>query len=140
MALNPALNEHGDYPLRIQGEFFILQRNEITFEVKSGPKVYKGEGECVLTTYRLVMINKWMDKKIMSAFDIPLSHLIRTEFKKPKLYEFKGKSYISGQTKVLYANDEYLPQDPEFKMVFNADGCGTFMKVWNLSLKRMKEA
>jgi len=40
MALNPSLNEYGDYPLRIQGEFFILQRNEITFEVKSGPNVY----------------------------------------------------------------------------------------------------
>ena len=106
MALNPSLNEYGDYPLRIQGEFFILQRNEITFEVKSGPNVYQGEGECVLTTYRLVLINKWMDKSVMQAFEIPLSHLLRTEFKKPKIYEFKVKSYISGQTKVLYENNQ----------------------------------
>jgi len=44
MALNPPLSENGN-PYRVEGEFFIMKRKGIEFEikVKNGNK-YKGKG------------------------------------------------------------------------------------------------
>jgi len=58
MALNPFLDENYE-PLRAKTENFILKRKNIEFEIiihELGK--LKGVGDCVLSTLRIVLINK----------------------------------------------------------------------------------
>ena len=133
MALNPPLNEHGD-PFRMQGEFYILSRVGIEFEIKipSMGKL-KGKGKCVLTTHRIILLNHKSKGDDMRAFDLPLALMFNESFEQPIF----GANYITGKTKPLTPNS--LPGDPEFKMWFMEGGCGKFLKSWRLCLHKIRQ-
>ena len=45
-------------PFRVPNEYFILERNEIEFEVSiKGMGKLKGKGRSLLTTHRIVLVN-----------------------------------------------------------------------------------
>jgi hypothetical protein len=57
MALNPPIDSNGN-PYRIPNEFFILERNEIEFQIQiAGMGKLKGKGKSILTTHRIILIN-----------------------------------------------------------------------------------
>jgi hypothetical protein len=116
--LNPPLTISGD-PCRVEGEFFVMKRKGVEFEFKvdKGNK-YSGKGFAVLTTCRLVVIQKDLTNPF-KAFDIPLAFLRKEEFKQPIF----GSNYISGVVSPLF---NILPGDISFKIWFTEGGTGTF--------------
>ena len=118
MALNPPLTSYGE-PLRVDGEFFIMKREGVDFEmkVKNGNK-YEGKGLMILTTCRIVCINKKESK--FKSFDLPLALIYKEHFKQPIF----GSNYIGGYCKPLLNS---LPGDTEFYIYFTEGGVGTFV-------------
>ena len=98
MAINPPLGADG-FPLKLPGEQFILERPGIDFQLKlekSGK--FKGSGNLVLTTKRLVLINSKASKNDkFNSFEIPLVLIFNEKFKQPIF----GANYWMGYTKPL---------------------------------------
>ena len=82
MAVNPpqALN---NWPLRMDGEHFIFKREGIYFEVQiESLGKMSGNGYCIMTTNRLVLIN--LDKiSYFKSFDIPLMFVYNEKMNRP---------------------------------------------------------
>lgn len=119
MALNPPLTSEGQ-PCRVNGEYFIMSRGGVSFDmkVKKGNK-YSGKGEVILTTCRLVCVNN--DKKSMfKSFDLPLALIYSEKFTQPIF----GSNYLGGYCKPLM---NILPGDVEFYIYFTEGGVGTFI-------------
>ena len=91
MALNPVLDSDNE-PLRAKTESFILKRKNIEFEVILGTLgKLKGIGELVLTTLRIVLLNKSPNTPFQ-AIDLPLAHMYNENFIQPVF----GTNYIEG--------------------------------------------
>lgn len=119
MALNPPLTSEG-LPCRVNGEYFIMNRGGVSFEmkVKKGNK-YSGKGEVILTTCRLVCVNS-DTKSLFKSFDLPLALIYSEKFTQPIF----GSNYLGGYCKPLM---NILPGDVEFYIYFTEGGVGTFI-------------
>lgn len=119
MALNPPQTENGD-PCRVEGEFFIMKRDNVEFEMKvdKGNK-YTAKGYMILTTARIVCVNKDL-KSLFKSFDLPLALMRSETFEQPIF----GSNYISLTCKPLL---NILPGEVKTKIWFYSGGCGTFV-------------
>ena len=119
MALNPPQTNNGD-PCRVEGEYFIMKRIGIEFEMKieNGSK-YTAKGYMILTTARIVCVNK-DDKSLFKCFDLPLSLISKESFEQPIF----GSNYLYGFCKPLM---NLLPGVIRYKIWFTEGGCGTFV-------------
>lgn len=131
MALNPPLTLNGD-PCRVEGEFFIMKRDGIEFEMKveNGNK-YTAKGFCILSTSRIVCINN--DKSsLFKCFDLPLLHISKESFEQPIF----GSNYITGICSPLF---NLLPGNIKFKIWFTHGGCGTFIPAFFDVISKVKK-
>lgn len=131
MALNPPLTLNGD-PCRVEGEFFIMKRDGIEFEMKveNGNK-YSAKGFCILSTSRIVCINN--DKSsLFKCFDLPLLHISKESFEQPIF----GSNYITGICSPLF---NLLPGNIKFKIWFTHGGCGTFIPAFFDVISKVKK-
>lgn len=131
MALNPPLTINGD-PCRVEGEFFIMKRDGIEFEMKieNGNK-YSAKGFCILSTSRIVCINN--DKSsLFKCFDLPLLHISKESFEQPIF----GSNYITGICSPLF---NLLPGNIKFKIWFTHGGCGTFIPAFFDVISKVKK-
>ena len=93
MTTNVLLNETGTEPLRIEGEYFILRRNDISYRISVGESAqYTGEGYLILTSNRLVIIPTRQNTNFR-AIEIPLNQIYQEEFKQPLF----GKNYLTAK-------------------------------------------
>ena len=93
MTTNVLLNETGTEPLRIEGEYFNLRRNDISYRISIGDNVqYTGEGYLILTSNRLVIIPTKQNTNFR-AIEIPLNQIYQEEFKQPIF----GKNYLTAK-------------------------------------------
>jgi len=132
MALNPPLTQNGD-PCRVEGEFFIMKRDGIEFEMKveNGNK-YTAKGFCLLTTSRVVCVNK--DKSsLFKCFDLPISYISKETFEQPIF----GSNYIGGVCNPLF---NLLPGNIKFKIWFTQGGCGTFVPAFFDVISKVKKS
>ena len=92
MALNPPLCPADGDPYRVQNEHFILHRKGVEFELKiEGMGKLSGKGKMILTTLRLVLINKDCSSEL-KAFDLPHGNTFKEKFNQP----FFGSNYWAG--------------------------------------------
>ena len=83
MSVNVLLNEQGTEPLRSENEYFILRRNDISFNIDLESKTqYEGEGYLILTSNRLVLFPLKQNTNF-KAIEIPLNQIYSEEFKQP---------------------------------------------------------
>jgi len=81
MALNPPISLTG-LPLRVDGEYLLLERKDIEVEFKIpewGKKTSKGK--LYLTSARMVFVSSKFQNAEFKAFDIPLKYLLNFDFK-----------------------------------------------------------
>jgi len=91
----------------------------------------KGKGECILTTSRIILVNKERSDTF-KAFDLPLHLMSGESFEQPIF----GANYIKGTVRPLIQNS--LPGNCEFKMWFMSGGCMKFLKTWRLLLHQVR--
>ena len=129
MALNPPCAPDGD-PYRVANEHFILHRKGTEFEIKiEGMGKLKGKGKMILTTLRLVLINK--DGGELKAFDLPHANTFKEKFQQP----FFGSNYWEGQCLPLHNS---LPGKVSFKIWFTEGGCSGFNRVYRSTLMNIR--
>ena len=128
MALNPCLGSDNE-PLRVKNENFILKRKNIEFEIiiDSLGKL-KGIGDCILTTLRIILINK-DQKGMLKAFDLPLALM----YNENMIRQVFAASYIEGFVRPLESSQ--LPGAVKFKIWFNGGGTSAFGKAWRILLE-----
>ena len=98
MSINILLNEQGTEPLRYEDEYFILKRNDISYNITLESKnQYNGEGFLILTSNRLVIIPMKQNANFR-ALEIPLNQIYSEEFKQPLF----GKNYIKGSCRPFF--------------------------------------
>ena len=98
MSTNIVLNEQGNEPLRLEDEFFILRRNDITYRITLDSNYqYEGEGYIILTSNRLVIFPKFANTNYR-AIERPLNQIYSEEFKQPIF----GKNYITGKCRPYF--------------------------------------
>ena len=98
MTTHVVLNEQGNEPLRLEDEFFILKRNDITYRIiLESNYQYEGEGYLILTSNRLVIFPKNMNNNYR-AIEIPLNQIYSEEFKQPIF----GKNYLTGKCRPYF--------------------------------------
>ena len=111
-----------------------MERYGIEFEIKiEGMGKLKGKGKCILTTNRIVLVNKSQSDSL-KAFDLPLHLMFKESFEQPIF----GANYVKGVVKPLVSGS--LPNDCQFKMWFMEGGCGKFLKSWRMILHQIRTA
>ena len=131
MSLNPPQDGNGN-PFRVPNEYFIMERHNIEFQIKiSGMGTLKGDGICILTTHRILLVNHNKNDKL-KCFELPLHFMFGESFEQPIF----GANYIKGKVKPLLPG--MFSGDPEFKMWFMNGGCGKFLKSWRMILGKMR--
>ena len=120
MTTNVLLNETGTEPLRIEGEYFILKRNDISYRLLTESKSqYNGEGYLILTSNRLVIFPTKQNTHF-KAIDIPLAKIYQEEYKQPLF----GKNYITAKCYSVFAS----PLGPfTFTIWFKGNHMGTLI-------------
>ena len=88
MSLNPQLNEAKDLPKKQNelNEQLICTREPIAFEITLGDKLgsFKGRGVIILTSRRIVLINKKKEKKDpFEAFEFPIHKITKEQLQQP---------------------------------------------------------
>ena len=100
MTTNLLLNETGTEPIRIEDEYFILKRNDISYSIITDLKAqYTGEGYLILSSNRLVIFPLKQNTHFR-AIEIPLNKIYQEEFKQPLF----GKSYITARCYQIFAS------------------------------------
>ena len=100
MTNNVLLNETGTEPIRLEDEYFILKRNDISYRILLESKTqYTGEGYLILTSKRLVIFPKKQNTSFR-AIEIPLNQIYQEEFKQPLF----GKNYLTGKCTPIFAS------------------------------------
>lgn len=121
MALNPPLDQNR-IPLRIAGEFFVMKRGHISFEFKvQRGNTYKGDGDVILTTNRIICVNKKQGS--FKAFEVPIGLTTKASFEQPIF----GANYLTGKCNPLM---NILPGETTFKIWFMSGGFGTFVPTY----------
>ena len=129
MALNPPQGPDGD-PYRVASEHFILHRKGTEFQLEiEGMGKLKGKGKMILTTLRLVLINKGSGE--LHAFDLPHANTFKEKFQQP----FFGSNYWEGQCLPLFNS---LPGKVKFKIWFTEGGCSGFNRVYRSTLMHIR--
>ena len=130
MALNPPLCPSDGDPYRVANEHFILHRGGTEFELNiEGMGKLKGKGKMILTTLRLVLINKKGGD--LQAFDLPHGNTYKEKFEQP----FFGSNYWGGQCLPLF---DSLPGKVSFKVWFTEGGCSGFNRVYRSTLQNIR--
>lgn len=132
MALNPPLSADG-IPLRVPGEYFVLSRTDMEFEIKiSGLGTLTGKGNLILTTARMVLLNYQKSPK-WRAFDIPLALMSKDTFEQPIF----GANYICGEVLPLLG---LLPGPATYKAWFMSGGCTKFLRCYHYVVDKLRAA
>ena len=100
MTTNILLNETGTEPIRIEDEYFILKRNDISYSIITDLKSeFTGEGYLILSSTRLVIFPLRQNSHFR-AIEIPLNKIYQEEFKQPLF----GKNYITAKCYAIFAS------------------------------------
>lgn len=124
MSINPILNTTTHEPLRMEGEYFIIRRNDIEYELlteQSGK--YSGLGYLILTSVRIVIVSNDLNNLAFHSFEMPLSNIYGEAYNQP----FFGKNYLSGTCQALFASPI---GKVTFKIWFKQNACGTLVPIF----------
>eukprot|EP00352_Strombidinopsis_acuminata_P008096 CAMPEP_0176363274 /NCGR_PEP_ID=MMETSP0126-20121128/19006_1 /TAXON_ID=141414 ORGANISM="Strombidinopsis acuminatum, Strain SPMC142" /NCGR_SAMPLE_ID=MMETSP0126 /ASSEMBLY_ACC=CAM_ASM_000229 /LENGTH=170 /DNA_ID=CAMNT_0017719511 /DNA_START=292 /DNA_END=804 /DNA_ORIENTATION=+ len=118
-------------PIRDMNEEFILRRNFIEFHIHvRGRGDFRGKGHLVLTTKRLVLVNR--ENPIWRSFSLPNFHVFNERFE----LGMAGRFHIDGHCR----NDMgLLPHPAHFKVWFNQGGADRFQHIYKHVIFRSKE-
>ena len=120
MALNCTPLDPNNFPYRLRGEKFILQRSHMEFEFKLKNKnIYKGEGKAILTSIRLICINE-KSNPTFHLFEIPISLIIETVYAQKE----HALNYLTGRCNPLR---NLISGEIIFNIYFHKGGNGTFV-------------
>jgi len=122
----------GDFmPVKDMNEEFILRRNFIEFHIHvKGRGDFKGKGHLVLTTKRLVLVNR--ENPVWRSWSLPLLHTFNEQFEEG----MGGRFFINAHCR----NDGgLLPHPAHFKVWFNQGGALRFQHIYKRVLIRAKE-
>lgn len=123
MALNCTPLDPNNFPYRLRGEKFILQRSHMEFEFKLKNKnIHKGEGKAILTSIRLICINE-KSNPTFHVFEIPISLIIETVYAQKE----HALNYLTGRCNPLRS---LIPGDITFNIYFHKGGNGTFVNAF----------
>ena len=129
MALNPPMT--GEDPHRVHGEYFLMYRHGIDFQVDvKGMGKLKGKGKLIVTTLRMILVNQQVSE--MRAFDIPHGLAFDEKFKQPIF----GANYWEGKCKPLHNS---LPGDCHYKCWFMEGGVEKFLCSIRHALKKIRK-
>jgi hypothetical protein len=130
MAMNPNMNNFGE-PIRNLGELFILRRDnvELLYTNQSGV-TFKGAGFVILTSTRIIGVNRDKSKTPWTAYEIPYFLSKRYEYKTP----FFGSTYVKGRVTPVFGGGEAI-----WKLWFNNGDGVTFMNVLNIMVENLKK-
>ncbi|CEG35111.1 WW domain binding protein WBP-2, contains GRAM domain [Plasmopara halstedii] len=139
MSFNPELFEDDNgkkLPLAYENEFFILEREKITFQCKTPEQiVFNGKGRIYCTTQRIIFV---ADKSSMKngcsfdAFEIPLVKMSEEKFNQPIF----GACSISGF--VASSGDGEDIGKIVWKITFSNGGTGIVLPVFLRLLEKRK--
>ena len=131
MALNPPQCPHDGDPYRVANEHFILHRKGCEFELKiDGMGKLKGKGKMILTSLRLVLVNK-NGSSDLKAFDLPHGNTFKEKFNQPIF----GSNYWEGQCLPLFNS---LPGNVTFKVWLTEGGASGFNRVYRNTLQNVR--
>jgi hypothetical protein len=111
-------------PFRVDGEFFVLSRDNMEIEVKiTNMGKYSAIGKVLkhnmfkmyLTTARIVFVSDKFLKDHFKSFDIPVANMHHEKFQQPIF----GSNYLEGDVKPLH---NLLPGETHFKLWFKSGG------------------
>jgi hypothetical protein len=112
---------HGKDPKRVEGENFLMYRDNMEFELKvKGMGKLTGKGKVIVTTLRLILVNCDSKKSELVAFDIPHGLTFAEKFNQPIF----GANYWYCKCKPLHNS---LPGEVECKLWFMQGGCEKFL-------------
>jgi len=118
-------------PIKEADEEFVMRRNGIVFHVHVNREgEYKGEGHLLLTTKRLILVNRGMT--IFKSFSMPLVHIHEENFEMGDL----GKFHVRGKCKPGMLN---IKHPAEFNIKFDQLGAIHFQEVFRFCLIKAKE-
>ena len=118
-------------PVKEMDEEFVMRRNGVEFKVNVNMEgEYQGEGHLMLTTKRLVLVNRGMT--IFKSFSMPLVHVHDEFFKEGMM----GKFHVEGKCKPGMLN---IKHKAEFNLKFNQLGAIHFQEVFKTCIIRAKE-
>jgi hypothetical protein len=108
------------FPQPIVGELFLIRRDGISFEGKSGSYgKLKGNGSFFLTNMRLVVhVESKASPKELMSYQLLLSEICEPDFKQPIF----GANYLEGKSN---------PPGDTWRITFNSGGAGTFLRILN---------
>lgn len=121
MTLNPLLNSPSHEPLRMEGEYFIIRRDDCEFEfVTEHSGKYKAKGFVILSSVRLIAVSSDHNNINFKAFEMPLSNIYGEAYNQP----FFGRNYLSGTCQSLFASPL---GKVTFRIWFTSNDCGTIV-------------
>ena len=121
MTLNPLLNSNTHEPLRMEGEYFIIRRNDCEFEfVTEHSGKYNANGFVILSSVRLIAISPDLNNINFKSFEMPLSNIYGEAYNQP----FFGRNFLSGTCQSLFASPL---GKVTFRIWFKANDCGTIV-------------
>ena len=120
MIENILLDETGTEPIRLENEYFILKKTDISYQIiDESNATYSGEGYLILTSNRLLLF-PIRQNSYFKVIEIPLNKIYQEEFKQPLI----GKNYLT-------ANCFPIPGGPfgsfSFKIFFKGNHFGTLI-------------
>jgi len=126
-------------PMSKVGEFFLLQRGGVAFEVNAAgfPKLKSSDGIVYLTTMRLVFVPsrvvRHSDGFEFRSFEMPLDKLEQEKFNQPIF----GANNLSGVVRPTPGMG--LDVDSKFKISFNKGGAGTLLPLFFKALLEARQ-
>jgi len=130
LALDCALD--GEFmPIKDMNEEFILRRNFIEFHIHVRDRGdFRGKGHLVLTTKRLVLVNR--EDPAWGSFSLPNVHVFDERFE----LGMGGRFHIDAHCR----NDRgLLPHPAHYKVWFNQGGADRFSHLYKHVILRSKE-
>lgn len=118
-------------PIKEVDEEFVMRRNGVEFNIHiKGVGHLKAHGHAVLTTKRLVLVNR--EPSVFKSFQFPLLHTHREEFKAG----MRGRFHCMAHCKPLRSA---FGHPAEIKIWFNEGGAIYFQEIYKRLLIRAKE-
>jgi len=113
-------------PIKEGDEEFVMRRNGVNFHVHVNREgEYEGEGHLILTTKRLILVNRGMT--IFKSFSMPLVHIHAENFEMGAM----GKFHVRGKCKPGMLN---IKHPAEFNIRFNQLGAIHFQRMFERCL------
>mmetsp|Transcript_17487 Transcript_17487/g.12515 ORF Transcript_17487/g.12515 Transcript_17487/m.12515 type:complete len:178 (-) Transcript_17487:648-1181(-) len=120
-------------PVRDMDEQFVMRRNGVEHKVHvRGLGEFKGKGHLILTTKRLVFVNRDFEMPEFKSFSFPLRETHNEKFEQG----MAGRFHIDAHCRPLMG---LIPNQAEFKLWFDMGGALVFQHFYKRCLIRAKE-